>query len=142
MIIPHTPQIPPANADPEDARRSPHTLQQKQNTNPQIPKNIFMTKCWLISDRHNRGTGTGGNHSRLTPRMGNNLGPGAMASAWTRQNQPLLLSRINPLVIVAANVKNHRFNHHPDGPIQRFRPILRGLHRRGLNSLGVTQAKV
>ena len=64
-----------------------------------------------------------------------------MASAGMRQNQPRLLSRINPLLMVAANVENHRFDDHTDSPIQRFLPILRGLHRRGLNSLDVTQAK-
>ena len=74
--------------------------------------------------------------------MENNLGPEVMASAGMRQNQPILLSRINPLLMVAANVENHRFDDHTDSPIQRFLPILRGLHRRGLNSLGVAQAKV
>jgi hypothetical protein len=41
--------------------------------------------------------------------MGNYVLQKAMASAWTRKNQPLLASLINQLVMVAADVDNDLF---------------------------------
>src|SRR5260221_466702 len=42
--------------------------------------------------------------------MGNYLLQKAMAVAWTRKNQPLLVSLINQLVMVAADVDNNLFD--------------------------------
>jgi esterase/lipase superfamily enzyme len=42
--------------------------------------------------------------------MGNYVLQKAMAAAWTRKNQPLLVSLINQLVMVAADVDNDLFH--------------------------------
>ena len=42
--------------------------------------------------------------------MGNYLTQKAMASVWTRKNQPLLVSLVNQLLMVAADVDNDLFN--------------------------------
>ena len=42
--------------------------------------------------------------------MGNYLLQKAMAAAWTRKNQPLLVSLINQLLMVAADVDNDLFD--------------------------------
>jgi esterase/lipase superfamily enzyme len=51
--------------------------------------------------------------SVISHSMGNYLVQKALASAWTRKNQPLLASLINQLVMVAADVDNDLFD--PDG---------------------------
>ena len=47
--------------------------------------------------------------SVISHSMGNYLLQKAMAAAWTRSNQPLLVSLINQLVMVAADVDNDLF---------------------------------
>jgi len=51
--------------------------------------------------------------------MGNYVLQTAMQFAWTRKNQPLLVSLLNQLVIVAADVDNDLFKerraHHDVG---------------------------
>lgn len=47
--------------------------------------------------------------SMVAHSMGNYLLQKAMAAAWTRKNQPLLVSLINQLVMVAADVDNDLF---------------------------------
>jgi esterase/lipase superfamily enzyme len=47
--------------------------------------------------------------SMVAHSMGNYLLQKAMATAWTRKNQPLLVSLINQLVMVAADVDNDLF---------------------------------
>ncbi len=47
--------------------------------------------------------------SMVSHSMGNYLLQKAMAAAWTRKNQPLLVSLINQLVMVAADVDNDLF---------------------------------
>ncbi len=47
--------------------------------------------------------------SMVSHSMGNYLMQKAMAAAWTRKNQPLLVSLINQLVMVAADVDNDLF---------------------------------
>jgi len=42
--------------------------------------------------------------------MGNYLLQKAMAAAWTRKNQPLLVSLVNQLLMVAADVDNDLFD--------------------------------
>jgi hypothetical protein len=89
-----------------------------------------MPKYWLISDRNNNGTGTGLNNNglsyfvsdagplnnianwrRVAPGpLGNYVLQKAMAAAWTRKNQPLLVSLINQLLMVAADVDNDLFD--------------------------------
>jgi esterase/lipase superfamily enzyme len=51
--------------------------------------------------------------SVISHSMGNYLVQKALASAWTRKNQPLLASLINQLVMVAADVDNDLFD--PEG---------------------------
>jgi esterase/lipase superfamily enzyme len=46
--------------------------------------------------------------------MGNYLLQKALASVWTRKNQPLLVSLINQLVMIAADVDNDLFELHHD----------------------------
>lgn len=48
--------------------------------------------------------------SLIAHSMGNYLLQKAMAAAWTRKNQPLLVSLINQLVMVAADVDNDLFD--------------------------------
>jgi esterase/lipase superfamily enzyme len=48
--------------------------------------------------------------SVISHSMGNYLVQKALASAWTRKNQPLLASLINQLVMVAADVDNDLFD--------------------------------
>jgi esterase/lipase superfamily enzyme len=48
--------------------------------------------------------------SMVTHSMGNYVLQKAMAAAWTRKNQPLLVSLINQLVMVAADVDNDLFD--------------------------------
>ena len=48
--------------------------------------------------------------SLIAHSMGNYLLQKAMAVAWTRKNQPLLVSLINQLVMVAADVDNNLFD--------------------------------
>ncbi|HTA66108.1 MAG TPA: alpha/beta hydrolase [Xanthomonadaceae bacterium] len=48
--------------------------------------------------------------SLIAHSMGNYLLQKAMAAAWTRSNQPLLVSLINQLVMVAADVDNDLFD--------------------------------
>jgi esterase/lipase superfamily enzyme len=48
--------------------------------------------------------------SLIAHSMGNFVLQKAMASAWTRKNQPLLVSLINQLVMVAADVDNDLFD--------------------------------
>jgi esterase/lipase superfamily enzyme len=47
--------------------------------------------------------------SMITHSMGNYVMQKAMAAAWTRKNQPLLVSLINQLLMVAADVDNDLF---------------------------------
>lgn len=47
--------------------------------------------------------------SMIAHSMGNYLLQKAMAAAWTRKNQPLLLSLLNQLLMVAADVDNDLF---------------------------------
>ena len=47
--------------------------------------------------------------SVISHSMGNYVAQKAMATAWTRKNQPLLVSLINQLVMVAADVDNDLF---------------------------------
>ena len=47
--------------------------------------------------------------SMIAHSMGNYVLQKAMASAWTRKNQPLLVSLVNQLVMVAADVDNNLF---------------------------------
>ena len=42
--------------------------------------------------------------------MGNYVMQKAMAAAWTRKNQPLLISLVNQLLMVAADVDNNVFD--------------------------------
>jgi esterase/lipase superfamily enzyme len=65
----------------------------KQQAAMTDPKNTCKAKASVIS------------HS-----MGNYLMQKALASAWTRKNQPLLASLINQLVMVAADVDNDLFD--------------------------------
>jgi esterase/lipase superfamily enzyme len=65
----------------------------KQAATVKDPKNACKAKVSMIS------------HS-----MGNYLLQKAMASAWTRKNQPLLASLINQLIMVAADVDNDLFD--------------------------------
>jgi esterase/lipase superfamily enzyme len=51
--------------------------------------------------------------SIISHSMGNYVLQKAMAAAWTRKNQPLLVSLVNQLVMVAADVDNDLFD--PDG---------------------------
>jgi esterase/lipase superfamily enzyme len=51
--------------------------------------------------------------SVISHSMGNYVVQKAMATAWTRKNQPLLVSLVNQLVMVAADVDNDLFD--PDG---------------------------
>jgi esterase/lipase superfamily enzyme len=51
--------------------------------------------------------------SVISHSMGNYVLQKAMAAAWTRKNQPLLVSLVNQLVMVAADVDNDVFD--PDG---------------------------
>jgi esterase/lipase superfamily enzyme len=54
--------------------------------------------------------------SVISHSMGNYLLQKAMAAAWTRKNQPLLVSLINQLIMVAADVDNDLFDATaPDG---------------------------
>jgi len=54
--------------------------------------------------------------SFISHSMGNYLLQKAMAAAWTRKNQPLLVSLINQLIMVAADVDNDLFESNaPDG---------------------------
>ena len=48
--------------------------------------------------------------SLIAHSMGNYLLQKAMAAAWTRKNQPLLVTLINQLVMVAADVDNNLFD--------------------------------
>jgi esterase/lipase superfamily enzyme len=48
--------------------------------------------------------------SVISHSMGNYVLQKAMAAAWTRKNQPLLVSLINQLVMVAADVDNNLFD--------------------------------
>jgi esterase/lipase superfamily enzyme len=48
--------------------------------------------------------------SMISHSMGNYVLQKALASAWTRKNQPLLVSLINQLVMVAADVDNDLFD--------------------------------
>ncbi len=48
--------------------------------------------------------------SLIAHSMGNYLLQKAMAAAWTRKNQPLLVSLINQLIMVAADVDNDLFD--------------------------------
>jgi len=48
--------------------------------------------------------------SLIAHSMGNYLLQNAMAAAWTRKNQPLLVSLINQLLMVAADVDNDLFD--------------------------------
>lgn len=48
--------------------------------------------------------------SMISHSMGNYLLQKAMAAAWTRKNQPLLVSLLNQLVMVAADVDNDLFD--------------------------------
>jgi hypothetical protein len=48
--------------------------------------------------------------SLIAHSMGNYVVQKAMAAAWTRKNQPLLVSLINQLVIVAADIDNDLFD--------------------------------
>src|SRR6266849_10515941 len=48
--------------------------------------------------------------SMISHSMGNYVLQKAMAAAWTRKNQPLLVSLINQLVMVAADVDNDLFD--------------------------------
>ena len=52
--------------------------------------------------------------SVISHSMGNYLLQKAMAAAWTRKNQPLLISLINQLVMVAADVDNDLFETNAD----------------------------
>ena len=47
--------------------------------------------------------------SLIAHSMGNYVLQKALASAWTRKNQPMLVSLINQLVMVAADVNNDLF---------------------------------
>jgi len=67
-------------------------LMDKQQSAVDDPKNACKAKVSMIS------------HS-----MGNYVLQKAMAAAWTRKNQPLLVSLINQLVMVAADVDNDLF---------------------------------
>ncbi len=69
----------------------------KQQEAVDDPKNACKAKVSLIS------------HS-----MGNYVLQKAMARAWTRKNQPLLVSLINQLVMVAADVDNDLFEPNSD----------------------------
>jgi esterase/lipase superfamily enzyme len=68
----------------------------KQQATPDNPQDACKAKVSLIA------------HS-----MGNYLLQKAMAAAWTRKNQPLLVSLVNQLLMVAADVDNDLFD--PDG---------------------------
>jgi esterase/lipase superfamily enzyme len=68
-------------------------LVQKQNAAIKNPDNACKAKVSMIA------------HS-----MGNYVFQKAMASAWTRKNQPLLASLLNQLVMVAADVDNDLFD--------------------------------
>ena len=48
--------------------------------------------------------------SIITHSMGNYVLQNAMAAAWTRKNQPLLVSLVNQLIMVAADVDNDLFD--------------------------------
>ena len=48
--------------------------------------------------------------SMISHSMGNYVMQNAMASAWTRKNQPLLASLVNQLIMVAADVDNDLFD--------------------------------
>ena len=48
--------------------------------------------------------------SLIAHSMGNYLTQKAMAAVWTRKNQPLLVSLVNQLLMVAADVDNDLFN--------------------------------
>jgi esterase/lipase superfamily enzyme len=48
--------------------------------------------------------------SVISHSMGNYVMQKAMAAAWTRKNQPLLVSLVNQLVMVAADVDNNLFD--------------------------------
>jgi esterase/lipase superfamily enzyme len=52
--------------------------------------------------------------SLVSHSMGNYVLQRAMATAWTRKNQPLLVSLINQLVMVAADVDNDLFESNAD----------------------------
>lgn len=52
--------------------------------------------------------------SMIAHSMGNYLLQRAMASAWTRKNQPLLVSLLNQLLMVAADVDNDLFEDSAD----------------------------
>jgi esterase/lipase superfamily enzyme len=68
-------------------------LVKKQNAAMKNPANACKAKVSMIA------------HS-----MGNYVLQKAMASAWTRKNQPLLASLLNQLVMVAADVDNDLFD--------------------------------
>jgi esterase/lipase superfamily enzyme len=68
-------------------------LVEKQNAATADPANACKAKVSVIA------------HS-----MGNYVLQKAMAAAWTRKNQPLLVSLINQLVMVAADVDNDLFD--------------------------------
>jgi esterase/lipase superfamily enzyme len=67
-------------------------LLEKQQATADDPTNACKAKISMIS------------HS-----MGNYVAQKAMAAAWTRKNQPLLVSLINQLVMIAADVDNDLF---------------------------------
>jgi esterase/lipase superfamily enzyme len=68
---------------------------------------------WLITKQteamKNPTLGCKAKVSLISHSMGNYLLQKAMASAWTRKNQPMLVSLINQLIMVAADVDNDLF---------------------------------
>jgi esterase/lipase superfamily enzyme len=72
---------------------------------------------WLLTKQHaaqaNPDDACKAKVSLIAHSMGNYLLQKAMAAAWTRKNQPLLVSLINQLLMVAADVDNDVFD--PDG---------------------------
>jgi esterase/lipase superfamily enzyme len=72
---------------------------------------------WLVKQQH-AAIASGGDPNKackakvslIAHSMGNYLLQKAMAAAWTRKNQPLLVSLINQLLMVAADVDNDLFD--------------------------------
>ena len=71
-----------------------------------------MTGCWTSNKRRptDPANACKAKISVIAHSMGNYLVQKAMAAAWTRKNQPLLVSLINQLVMVAADVDNDLFD--------------------------------